>query len=180
MSRSISATAAVIRSRSSWKLAGTGGTKSVLYKSPQEKSQGVRSGDLGGQRINATSSCPKSVSYVVANLCWDSLVHHYENEPDSHLVETHNHHCLHSSVTCQFSCMSKKVLHMLHDDLLQEHLPQASHCFHHSCPYWYWVIVYAHTTTTMISTKRNCCMVHCELATNFTQNTMDFCGISDA
>ena len=32
---------------------------SVLYKSPEEKSQGVKSEDLGGQRINETSSCGK-------------------------------------------------------------------------------------------------------------------------
>ena len=32
---------------------------SVLYKYSYETSQGVKSGDLGGQRINATSSCPK-------------------------------------------------------------------------------------------------------------------------
>ena len=37
MSQSNSATTAVIRSRSSWRLAGIGGTKSDLYKSKQEK-----------------------------------------------------------------------------------------------------------------------------------------------
>ena len=62
MSRSISATAAVIQLRNSWRLAGTGGTKTVSFTNPhKKKSQGVRSGDLGGQRINATSSCPKCV-----------------------------------------------------------------------------------------------------------------------
>ena len=31
---------------------------SVLHKPPQEKSYGVKSGDRGGHRINASSSCP--------------------------------------------------------------------------------------------------------------------------
>ena len=47
-----------------------------------------------------------------------------------------------------------------------------------SRPFWSWVIVYAHTTTTKtISPTRNRTTVHCELPTNIIQSTVDFCGI---
>ena len=39
-----------------WRLAGSGGTKTVSFTNPQKKkSQGVKSGDRGGHRINASS-----------------------------------------------------------------------------------------------------------------------------
>jgi len=40
-----------------WRLAGSGGTETVSFTNPQKKkSHGVKSGDRGGQRINASSS----------------------------------------------------------------------------------------------------------------------------
>ena len=40
-----------------WRLAGSGGTKTVSFTNPQKKkSHGVKSGDRGGHRINASSS----------------------------------------------------------------------------------------------------------------------------
>ena len=42
-----------------WRLAGSGGTKTVSITNPQKKkSHGVKSGDRGGHRINASSSFP--------------------------------------------------------------------------------------------------------------------------
>ena len=43
-----------------WRLAGSGGTKTVSFTNPQKKksSHGVKSGDRGGHRINASSSFP--------------------------------------------------------------------------------------------------------------------------
>ena len=42
-----------------WRLAGSGGTKTVSFTNPQKKkSNGVKSGDRGGHRINTSSSFP--------------------------------------------------------------------------------------------------------------------------
>jgi len=42
-----------------WRLAGSGGTKTVSFTNPQKKkSHGAISGDRGGHRINASSSFP--------------------------------------------------------------------------------------------------------------------------
>ena len=42
-----------------WRLAGSGGTKTVSFTNPQKKkSHGVKSGDRGDHRINASSSFP--------------------------------------------------------------------------------------------------------------------------
>ena len=42
-----------------WRLAGSGGTKTVSFTNPhKKKSYGVKSGDRGGHRISASSSCP--------------------------------------------------------------------------------------------------------------------------
>ena len=42
-----------------WRLAGSGGTKTVPFTNPQKKkSHGVKSGDRRGYRINASSSFP--------------------------------------------------------------------------------------------------------------------------
>ena len=42
-----------------WRLAGSGGIKTVSFTNPQnKKSHGVKSGDRGGHRINASSSFP--------------------------------------------------------------------------------------------------------------------------
>jgi len=42
-----------------WRLAGRGDIKTVSFTNPQkEKSHGVKSGDQGGHRINASSSFP--------------------------------------------------------------------------------------------------------------------------
>ena len=42
-----------------WRLAGSGGTKTVSFTNPhKKKSYGVKSGDRGGHRINGSSSCP--------------------------------------------------------------------------------------------------------------------------
>ena len=42
-----------------WRLAGSGGTKTVSFTNPQKKnSHGVTSGDQGCHRINASSSFP--------------------------------------------------------------------------------------------------------------------------
>jgi len=42
-----------------WRLAGSGGTKTVSFTNPQKKmSHGVKSGDRGGHRINVPSSFP--------------------------------------------------------------------------------------------------------------------------
>jgi len=42
-----------------WRLAGSGGTKTASFTNPQKKkSHGVKSGDRGGHRINASSSFP--------------------------------------------------------------------------------------------------------------------------
>jgi len=42
-----------------WKLAGSGGTKTVSFTNPQKKkSHGVKSRDQGGHRINTSSSLP--------------------------------------------------------------------------------------------------------------------------
>ena len=59
ISRSTRATAAAIRLRRSWRLSGSGGTKTVSFTNPhKKKSQRVKSGDRGGHRVNASSSCP--------------------------------------------------------------------------------------------------------------------------
>ena len=59
ISRSTRATAAVIRLRRSWRLAGCGDIKTVSFTNPhKKKSYGVKSGDRGGHRIKASSSCP--------------------------------------------------------------------------------------------------------------------------
>ena len=42
-----------------WRLVGSGGTKTVSFTNPQKKkSHGVKFGDRGGHRINASSSIP--------------------------------------------------------------------------------------------------------------------------
>ena len=42
-----------------WRLAGSGGTKTVSFTNPQKKnSHGFKSGDQGGHRINTSSSFP--------------------------------------------------------------------------------------------------------------------------
>jgi len=42
-----------------WRLAGSGGTKTVSFTNPQKKKlHGVKSGDRGGHHINASSSFP--------------------------------------------------------------------------------------------------------------------------
>jgi len=42
-----------------WRLAGNAGTKTVSFTNPhKKKSHGVKSGDRGGHRINASSSFP--------------------------------------------------------------------------------------------------------------------------
>jgi len=42
-----------------WRLAGSGGTKTVSFTNSQrKKSHGVKSGDRGGHRVNASSSFP--------------------------------------------------------------------------------------------------------------------------
>ena len=42
-----------------WRLAGSGGTKTVSFTNPQKKKlHGVKSGDQGGHRNNASSSIP--------------------------------------------------------------------------------------------------------------------------
>jgi len=42
-----------------WRLAGSGGTKTMSFTSPQKKKlHGVKSGDLGGHHINVSSSFP--------------------------------------------------------------------------------------------------------------------------
>ena len=70
MSGSISATASMIRSRSFWRLAGTGGTKTMSFTNPhKKKSQGVKSGELSVQRINATSSCSKRPFPTLWQIC---------------------------------------------------------------------------------------------------------------
>jgi len=52
MSASVVATASVTRARSSSKLVGKGGTKTVSLTYPySEKSRGVKSGDRGGRAI---------------------------------------------------------------------------------------------------------------------------------
>jgi len=59
ISRSTRATAAVIRLWRSWRSAGSGGTKTVSFTNPhKKKSYGVKYGDRGGHRINASSSFP--------------------------------------------------------------------------------------------------------------------------
>jgi len=42
-----------------WRLAGIGGTETLSFINPQKKKlRGVKSGDCGGHRINASSSFP--------------------------------------------------------------------------------------------------------------------------
>ena len=51
-----------------WRLAGSGGTKTVSFTNPQKKkSHGVKSGDWGGHRINASSSFLCVLSTFVAS-----------------------------------------------------------------------------------------------------------------
>jgi len=48
-----------------WTLAGSGGTKTASFTNPQKKkSHGVKSGDRGGHRINASSSFPVRPIYL--------------------------------------------------------------------------------------------------------------------
>jgi len=48
-----------------WRLAESGGTKTVSFTNPQkEMSHGVKSGDRGGHRINAPSSFPVRSIYL--------------------------------------------------------------------------------------------------------------------
>jgi len=62
-SRSIGDTVAKI-----WRLAGSGGTKTVSFTNPQKKkSYGVKSGDRGGYRINASSSFPVRPIHLCGN-----------------------------------------------------------------------------------------------------------------
>ena len=82
-----------------WRLVGSGGTKTVSFTNPQKKkSHGVKSGDRGGHRINALSSCPVRPIHLCGKFrlryprtCFSEL--------DSRLLERGNHYCLHSTVT---------------------------------------------------------------------------------
>jgi len=50
------------------RLAGSGGTKTVSFTNPQKrKSHGVKSGDRGGHRINASSSFPVRPIHLCGN-----------------------------------------------------------------------------------------------------------------
>ena len=71
---------------------------SVLHKPPGEKWHGVKSGDRGGHRINASPSFLCVLSTFVASFDWDTLARLCGSEPDSHLVESCNHYYLHSTV----------------------------------------------------------------------------------
>jgi len=51
-----------------WRLAGSGGTKTVSFTNPQKKkSHGVKSGDRGCHRINAPSSFPVRPIHLCGN-----------------------------------------------------------------------------------------------------------------
>ena len=81
-----------------WRLARSGGIKTVSFTNPQKKkSQGVKSGDRCGQRINASSFFLCVLSNFVASFDWDALAR-LCSEPVSRLVERCNHYCLHSTV----------------------------------------------------------------------------------
>ena len=81
-----------------WRLAGSGGTKMVSFTNPQKKkSHGVKSGDRGGHRTNASSFFPVRLIHLCGNfrlrypsrLCSGS---------ESRRVERCNHYCLHTTV----------------------------------------------------------------------------------
>ena len=81
-----------------WRLAGSGDAKTVSFTNPQKKkSHGVKSGDRGGHRINASSFFLCVLSTFVVSFDWDTLAR-LCSEPESRLVERCNHYCLHSTV----------------------------------------------------------------------------------
>jgi len=81
-----------------WRLAGSWDTMTVSFTNPhKKKSQGVKSGDRCGQRINASSFFLCVLSNFVASFDWDALAR-LCSEPVSRLVERCNHYCLHSTV----------------------------------------------------------------------------------
>jgi len=81
-----------------WRLAGSGGTKTVSFTNPQKKkSHGVKSGDRGGHRINALPFFLCVLSTFVASCDWDTLAR-LCSEPENRVVERCNHYCLHSTV----------------------------------------------------------------------------------
>jgi len=81
-----------------WRLTGSGGTKTVSFTNPRKKkSHGVKSGDRGGHRINASSFFLCVLSTSVASFDWDTLAR-LCSEPENRLAERCNHYCLHSTV----------------------------------------------------------------------------------
>ena len=81
-----------------WRLTGSGGTKTVSFTNPQKKkSHGVKSGDRGGHRINASYSFPVRPIHLCGKFDWDTLAR-LCSEPENRLVERWNHYCLHSTV----------------------------------------------------------------------------------
>ena len=79
------------------RLAGSGGTKTVSFTNPQKKnSHGVKSGDRGGHRINA-SSFPVRPIHLCGKFDWDTLAR-LCSDPENRLVERCNHYCLYSTV----------------------------------------------------------------------------------
>ena len=82
-----------------WRLAGSGGTKTVSFTNRQKKkSHGVKSRDRGGHRINVSSS------FLVRpiHLCGKFRLRYprmFCSEPESRGVERCNHYCLQSTVT---------------------------------------------------------------------------------
>ena len=85
-----------------------------------------------------------------------------------HFLATFLLPCSTKFFTCCTTIFFKSMCHKLHTSFILSR----------SRPSWPWVIVYAHTTTTKtISPTRNRTSVHCEHTTDFTQSTVDFCGI---
>ena len=81
-----------------WRLAGSGGTKTVSFTNPQKKmSHGVKSGDRSAHRINASFFLLRVLSTFVVSFDWDTLAR-LCSEPECRLVERFNHYCLHWAV----------------------------------------------------------------------------------
>jgi len=81
-----------------WRLAGSGGTKTVSFTNPRRKSRtGLNPGTGVATALTHHLLFLCVLSTFMASFNWDTLAC-LCSEPESHLVERCNHYCLHSTV----------------------------------------------------------------------------------
>jgi len=81
-----------------WRLARSGGTKTVSFTNPQKKkSHGVNPGTGLATALTRHLLFLCVLSTFLASFDWDTLAR-LCSEPESRLVERCNHYCLHSTV----------------------------------------------------------------------------------